>query len=148
MAHHVSIETHPPREDVDFLDSQISAYNVAQTGVDFGRILACFIRDAKEQIIAGIYGWTWGNCCEIRLLWVHAELRGQGYGSQLLRTAEEEARRRGCHQVVLDTHSFQAPEFYRHKGYEIIGVVDGYPGQHQKLYLKKQLTEIAAHKEA
>ena len=133
------IETQPARQDIDFLEDQINAYNLAQTGIAFGGLLACFIRDTESQIVAGLFGWTWGGCCEIRTLWVQADLRGQGYGTQLLQTAEQEAMRRGCSQVVLDTHSFQAPEFYRQRGYEVVGVVDGYPQQHQKLYLKKRL---------
>src|ERR1051326_7354832 len=130
------IETQPAHADVDFLEEQINAYNIAQTGIDFGGLLACFARDEANQIVAGLMGWTWGDCCEIRSLWVHADLRGQRYGTHLLQAAEEEAARRGCAQVVLNTHSFQAPEFYRKRGYEIVGVVDGYPYEHQNLYLR------------
>jgi GNAT superfamily N-acetyltransferase len=133
------IETQPTPQDMTFLEEQIHSYNIAQTGVPFGGMLACFIRDEQGDVVAGVSGWTWGDCCEIRLLWVHADWRGQGYGSQLLQAAEQEARRRGCRQVVLDTHSFQAPDFYQRHGYEVVGVVDGYPYQHQKFYLKKRL---------
>lgn len=133
------IETQPARQDVDFLEDQIDSYNIAQTDIDFGGWLACFVRDDQGQIVAGLYGYTWGDCCEIQYLWVHADLRGQGYGTRLLRAAEQEAIKRGCTQVVLDTHSFQAPGFYRDRGYEIVGIVDGCPRQHQKIYLKKRL---------
>src|SRR5262245_1968061 len=135
----LTIETHPARADVDFLEDQINAYNIAETGIAFGGLLACFVRDAAGQIVAGIYGWTWGNCCEIKSLWVHADWRGQRYGTRLLQAAEQEASRRGCCQVVLSTHSFQAPEFYRKMGYEVVGLVDGYPYEHQSLYLRKPL---------
>jgi GNAT superfamily N-acetyltransferase len=137
------IEPQPSQQDVDFLEDQINEFNRTTTGVPFGGSLACFVRDAEGTIVAGISGWTWGDCCEIRLLWVHADLRSQGYGSQLLQAAEQEALKRGCRQLVLDTHSFQAPAFYQRHGYEIVGVIDGYPFQHQKIYLRKRLADDA-----
>ncbi len=135
----LQIETEPAPADVQFLDDQINAFNVTQTGIGDGRLLACFVRDEARQVAAGIYGWTWGGCCEIRYLWVKQELRGQGYGRRLLLAAEEEARARGCIQLILDTHSFQAPRFYQKLGYEVFGVAEDYPAHEQKLYLKKRL---------
>lgn len=139
MALPIHLEREPAAGDIEFLQSQVNAYNLAGTGVPFGGHLACFIRDGEGQIVAGLWGWTWGDCAEIRTLWVHEALRGQGYGSRLLRAAEAEARARDCTQVILDTHSFQAPHFYRRRGYERVGLVEGYPTPHQKLYLRKRL---------
>ncbi len=133
-------ESEPAADDVGFLNNQINAYNIALTGVPFGGSVSSFCRDEAGAVVAGIHGYVWGECCQIELLWVCAALRGQGYGTRLLRAAEAEATRRGCTQVVLDTHSFQAPGFYRKLGYDIVGVVEGYPHPpHQKIYLSKRL---------
>jgi ribosomal protein S18 acetylase RimI-like enzyme len=76
---------------------------------------------------------------EITSLWVHPSLRRNGYGSRLLQTLEQEARSQQCHSALLDTYSFQAPEFYQRLGYEVFGVIDGYPRGYQKVFLKKRL---------
>ncbi len=133
------IETKPNLSDVQFLDDRITEFNFETTGIYDGRELAILVRDETGEIRAGLYGWTRGGTCEIAFLWVHRDLRGQGIGSQLLQAAEDEARARGCTQVVLDTHSFQAPAFYQKYGYEIQGIIADYPRGQQKIYLRKLL---------
>jgi ribosomal protein S18 acetylase RimI-like enzyme len=64
---------------------------------------------------------------------------GRGLGRRLILAAEQEAVRRRCRLVTLDTYSFQAPEFYRTLGYEVVAVVDGYPTPHRQWYLKKAI---------
>ena len=44
--------------------------------------------------------------------------------------AEREMVLRGCRQVVLLTHSFQAPQFYRRRGYMRVADVSAYPAGH------------------
>ena len=65
--------------------------------------------------LAGLYGWTWGGSRYMQDLWVQKALRGQD-GARLLHAAEQEARTRGRHQVILDSYSFQAPGFIRNTG--------------------------------
>jgi GNAT superfamily N-acetyltransferase len=129
----------PDWQDVHFLDDRIYEYNVASTGISDGRLLAIFLRDTHNEIIAGLYGWTWGQCCEVKTLWVHEEWRGKGLGTRLMNAAEEEARLRGATQMVLTTHSFQAPGFYYRLGFETIGYNQDYPVGHQNIFLRKRL---------
>ena len=42
-------------------------------------------------------------------------------------------------KVHLDTHSCQAPDFYRHRGYETLGELPGWPDQTTRIFLRKIL---------
>ena len=135
----LSILEDPDPRDVRFLDDRIYEYNVERTGISDARLLAIILRDGHDDIIAGLYGWTWGECCEVKTLWVHERWRGRGLGTRLMAAAEAEARARGTAQIVSSTHSFQAPAFYRRLGFETVGQVEGYPIGHQSIYLRKRL---------
>jgi hypothetical protein len=41
----------------------------------------------------------------------------------------------------LDTHSYQAPDFYRHRGYEVIGELPGWPDQTTRIFFRKALSD-------
>ena len=133
------VEDQPAAADVQTLQDRLIAYNMAQTGAYDGRLLAIFVRNERDEIVAGISGYTWAGFCEIEWLWVHEELRGRGYGSRMLAAAEQEALARGCSLIVLGTYSFQAPGFYQRMGYEIAGRIDDCPLHHTKYLLKKRL---------
>jgi GNAT superfamily N-acetyltransferase len=127
------------QEIASFLADRIYEFNAKLTGYADGRLLAGSIHDDAGEIIAGINGYTWGGCCEITHLWVHERHRGQGLGSALVHAAESQAVRRGCEQVVLMTHSFQAPAFYEHLGYERKYVIEGRPKGYADIVYVKQL---------
>ena len=133
------VDENPADADVHFLDDRINEFNLATTGITDGRVISFLVRDEHGEIVAGLYGWTWGGACEIRYLWVRDDLRQQEYGKALMESAEREALARGCSQIVLDTHSFQAPGFYQRLGFRIIGTHPDYPRGHRKHYLRKRL---------
>jgi len=133
------VEAEPDPRDVQLLEDRLYEFNVQAAGIDDGKWLGLFLRGPDGILIGGAYGWSWGNTCFLRYLFVPAGLRYQGYGTRLMRTVEQEARRRGCRQIVLETHDFQAPEFYRKFGFGITGVVEDYPRGHRLLTMAKQL---------
>jgi GNAT superfamily N-acetyltransferase len=121
------------------LDQEISAFNAAVTGHHDGRMLSVAVRGDDGDLRAGLYGWTWGGCGYIDLLWVRDDERGSGLGARLLAAAEAEIRYRGCDRVALNTHSFQAPGFYARFGYRECGRTPGYPHGHDDIHLLKLL---------
>ena len=124
------------------LDREINAFNVAATGYHDARLLSIAARGDNGDsgdLCAGLYGWTWGGCGYIELLWVREDQRGNGLGTRLLAATEAEVRRRGCDRVALDTHSFQAPGFYARFGYTECGRTPGYPHGHDSIHPLKQL---------
>jgi len=129
----------PAAGDLEFLEEQINDYNCAATGYRDGRHLAIFLRDAAGAIRAGLSGHTWGGCAEVKFFWVRESERHAGLGTALLRAAEAEAKARGCTQVVLGTHSFQAPAFYAKHGYTVCGEIPDYPSGYAQLFLRKVL---------
>lgn len=133
------VESEPTPRDVRFLREGLYEYNVRATGISDGNFLSLFARAPDGSPVAGIFGWTWGGTCYIRYLFVSENMRGQGQGTRLMRAVETEAKSRGCRQIVLETHDFQAPRFYQKLGFTIVGRVDNYPQDHQFLMLVKQL---------
>ena len=129
------------REIESFLAERIYEFNVKATGYADGRLVAGTIQDDAGEIIAGVNGHTWGGCCEITNLWVHERHRGQGLGEAILRAAESEALRRGCQQVVLMTHSFQAPDFYERFGYERKYSIEDRPKGYSDIVYVKRLED-------
>ena len=130
-------------DDVDavaaLLSDRLYEFNVEATGHADGRRFAFTVRDDDGTVAAGLVGWTWGGCGYVDQLWVRADRRGHGLGAALLDRAEDTARAAGCAQVVLATHSFQAPGLYVSRGYRVVGEVTGYPRGHSQLHLVKAL---------
>lgn len=122
-----------------FLDDAIYRFNVDATGISDGELLHATARDAEGEIVGGLSGHTWGGCCEITLLWITERLRGQGLGTALMNAAEQEAVCRGCEQIVLSTHSFQAPDFYERLGFRELASIPHFPKGHANIIYVKQL---------
>jgi GNAT superfamily N-acetyltransferase len=117
----------------------VGDYNKEQVGDNNFQRLCYVLQDREGNVVGGILGETYWEWFYLDLLWVSEDLRRQGYGSQLLKIAEIEARKRGAKSVYLDTFSFQAPEFYYLNGFQIFGELDNFPPGSQRYFLRKEL---------
>ena len=57
-----------------------------------------------------------------------------------MQAAKAEAARRGCEQVILSTHGFQAPEFYEQLEYEKRALSPDWPKRYSDIVYVKQLS--------
>lgn len=136
----ILVEDNPDPQDIRAVIGKILDYNNNNQNLeDVAYPLSVLIRDAKGEIVGGLIGkihWGW---LFVSHLWVAEALRSQGYGRQLMLTAEKAAKERGCDRVYLDTFSFQALGFYERLGYQIFGVLEDFPPGHQRYFLQKQI---------
>src|SRR3954470_12540677 len=133
------VEDHPDPLDVELLEAHIRSEASNVTGLGDEVELAIFVRDGGT-VVAGISGWTWGDCCELQSLWVAPRLRGSGLATRLIAAAEAEAATRGCSQTVHFTYDFQARSLYEQNGYELVGRVEDFPAGSDALWYRKRLT--------
>ena len=135
----IIIENLSDQKDVDFIRDKIKGHNEKFAAPDNHKALAVFLKDENGNIRGGITGGTYWDWLHIDQLWIDEALRRKGYGQQLLDTAEKEAIKRGCSNAHLDTHDFQAVNFYKKNGYTICGQLDNLPKGYNRYLLKKEL---------
>ena len=134
----IELTATPNPKDDEFIAEQTRAYNAQFLGNEFTPI-SVYARDQQKTIIGGLTGKAYWRWLHIDYLWVDAEHRHSGLGSQLMQAAEDAATEHGCTGVMLDTFSFQAPDFYHKLGYRTFGHLDGYEQDHHRYFLAKRL---------
>jgi len=116
----------------------LSEFNTRHLGEHKWIALDVYVRDADGHVVAGLIGGSVFDRLYVYALWVAQNRRGRGLGAKMLDVAEQTAMQRGCRIVFLDTLTFQAPAFYKKRGYEEMATVEFQPGV-QKLYFQKRL---------
>lgn len=139
----LSVEDRPSAADIDKIGNALDSYNRQFLGDTAYSRMGLFVRNGGGEIMAGLVGTTYAGWLFVADLWVHADFRRRGIGTQLLAAAERRAAKLGCHSAMLDTFSFQGPAFYPRFGYQLYGALD-YPPNHRRFFLWKPLKPAAA----
>ncbi|MCN9241933.1 GNAT family N-acetyltransferase [Streptomyces sp. RY43-2] len=143
------IETEVDKERRDLLHSRLRDTNTAASpelralrGTPREREVPLHVwaLDAAGELAGGVVCHTWAEWLHVTYLWVDAPHRGTGLGTRLLAEAERVARtERDCLAARVETWDFQAPEFYRKQGYEVVSVIPDYPPGITEYILTKRL---------
>lgn len=130
-------------EDSEYIRNMVIEYNlsilpdeVKQSSINVSHIL----RNDDGKIVGGITGKIVWYHLHIDYLWVDDSLRGKGYGKELLIHIEKTARENNCRLILLDSFSFQAPDFYQKLGFKVVGIVEDHPKGYKQYYLEKRLS--------
>ncbi|WP_409995175.1 GNAT family N-acetyltransferase [Brevibacillus brevis] len=93
----------------------------------------------QAESSGGVFCETWSYGLYIDVFWIADGYRNQGYGKAMITEVERLGKELGCIFAHTCTFSYQAPEFYKHMGYEVFGVNDEYPDGIKQFFLKKKL---------
>jgi GNAT superfamily N-acetyltransferase len=121
------------------IEDSLNQFNMDTTGDHEYAPVHVILRDDDGGVKGGALGGIWGKWLYLKYLWVSEEVRGQGYGSQLLAAVEAQAIQAQCHGIYLETFDFQAYSFYVRYGFEAHGQLEGFPPGHTLYHLSKRL---------
>lgn len=128
----------PSKEEIEDFHKGLREYNLKFINRDF-LAFQITVKNDDGVVIAGIDGESFWGKINIDNLWVHSDYRNNDLGTKLIKLAEEEAIKRNCTGIILDTMSFQAEEFYLKLGFRRFGIVENYNNQCSKIFLTKDL---------
>lgn len=104
-------------EDKEELFTGLRSYNRSFLQNSYFGQLGVYSKDENGIMQGGLLASIKGRWLCIDYLWVDELMRKNGLGSQLMYVAEEESKKLGCHNALVDTFSFQALPFYEKLGY-------------------------------
>jgi GNAT superfamily N-acetyltransferase len=137
----ITLTDDPDPHALETISQRITRFNETASNRpnDFLPLVVIVSDPDSGETLGGLSAWTSFAHLHIDLLYLPESLRGCGLGSRIMGQAEEEAIRRGCVGVWLDTFSFQARGFYEKLGYTVFGSIKDYPPGQSRFFLKKRL---------
>jgi len=135
----IEVQTDVKPADVNTIVKALTEFNASQAGGDVPNYVVIMVRDDAQNVVGGLVGATYLGWLQIQAVWMSEALRGQGYGTRLMRHAEAVGRERGCPRVFLETLSFQALPFYEKLGYQVVSRIADFPPGGARYALTKML---------
>ncbi len=142
MKYTINYEKNPKADDIQILNGGIMEYAKQKKGMNQLDFFAFFIRDEEERIVGGCGGDNVYGCFFIGQLWVTEELRGKGYGTKLMESAEKLAKECGCNFMAVNTMDWEALDFYKKLGFYVEFERRGFDKNSIFYFLRKDLGGI------
>jgi len=136
---HIVMEAAPDPADLTLIEQKVADAAVSAAGVGVEQEIAVFVRDDDGRTVGGVCGITWAGYCELHAMWVDEAWRGRGLARELIATAEDEARRRGCAQVIFMAYDLLAPGLYERLGYDTVATIQDCPAGSAARWYRKRL---------
>ncbi len=141
--HRIVLEEKPQPKDINAVVQGLMEFNKLHTNGAAPEYLLATVRDAQGALLGGLFGASYLGWLQVQAVWLPDDLRGHGYGTELMAIAEREARRRGCTRVHLETFSFQTLPFYEKLGYRVFSRLADFPVGGARYVLTKNLSGAA-----
>ncbi len=135
-----AINREPDAEDMKTLVDGMLSYHASKGHMRKTEYHSVLLRDAAKHLKGAIIVSFLWNGMHIDSLWIDESIRHQGWGSKLVKIAEEEALKRACTMAYTDTFTWQAPKFYEKQGYALYGTLNDFPKGNALFYYSKNLT--------
>ncbi len=128
-----------PEYDEQIIDG-LRAFNRVHLGPHERVFIKAVLLDSEGKVVGGALGSVVIGWLHVDALWVADSHRGNGYGSRILRTLEQESIPLGAKSVYLETLGFQAEGFYLKQGYAECGRIQNFAQDWDHIFLHKELT--------
>jgi GNAT superfamily N-acetyltransferase len=122
-------------DDVDWVLDRLGAASAEKLGSSEQVVVLAV--DSGERV-GGALAWKNGSVLDIDALWVEPSARGGGLARRLLTLLEQRGRELGCHTVVVESATSEAPGLYLRSGYQELARVQLGPREH-RFYLMRLL---------
>jgi GNAT superfamily N-acetyltransferase len=139
MNYTITYEANPNPNDIQFLNDGIIAEHKRKKDMKPLDFFAYFIRDDQGLIVGGCAGDNMYGGLFVGQLWVKEDLRGKGYGAQLMSLAEELARKSQCRFIAVNTFDWEALDFYEKLGFYVEFARHGFDKNSVFYFLRKDL---------
>jgi len=139
MKYIITSEKNPILEDLQILNDGIAKQAKEKKDMIQLDFFAFFIRDENDRIIGGCAGDNMYGSLYIGQLWIDEQLRGKGYGTQLMQKAEDLAKNSGCNFMAVNTFDWEALNFYKKLGFFVEFERKGFDKDSIFYFLRKNL---------
>ena len=128
MNYTITCNDAPSVDSDEFFDTYFREYSLKKLGRESRYESWRFIARDHQEILGIICGDMMWGVVHIELLMIKPEYRKCGLGSALYEKVVELAKERGCSMMTVETFDFQAPEYWKNKGFKIDLARPGYQG--------------------
>jgi ribosomal protein S18 acetylase RimI-like enzyme len=142
MKYTITYEANPNPDDIQFLNDSIIEEHKRKKEMKPLDFFAYFIRDDQGLIVGGCAGDNMYGGLFVGQLWVKEELRGKGYGTQLMSLAEDLARKSQCRFIAVNTFDWEALDFYKKLGFYVELARHGFDKDSVFYFLRKDVKTI------